>query len=379
LRLATFKISFTFAAHFGLLEKMNPNKISTEKKPILLYFHPGMATFIQKDLEIISKDWRIVLFEFRQSQKQLIPWEFLRQFLFLVRYSFIAKRLVCMFGGYHSLLPAMFGWMVKIPVWIILGGYDCYSFPEIKYGAFHKKWFSKVVSLSYRLADLLSPVHQSMIDEPYTYYNSGFPRQGFRYFIPDLKTEVITINNGYEPEKFPDLELKRTPKSFLTVARDTTGSTYFRKGIDLILEVAPLFPDFSFTIIGKPPSQDLPCAKNVHFMPPVSYYELKNIYNRHEYYLQLSIAEGFPNALSEAMLCGCIPIGSNVFGIPGLIGDTGFILKRRDLALLKALFTQIQNDDLNRLEGKARKRVSELFNLKLREDAILKVLAELKP
>ena len=338
-----------------------------------------MSTFIKKDLDIISKDYEIVLFEFRQTRKNIFLLEFLRQLLFLVKHTFSSKRIVCMFGGYHSLLPSIYGWLMHTPVWIMLGGYDCYSFSKINYGAFHKKLFSKVVSISYHFANLLSPVHASMINEPYTYYDSGYPNQGVCYFLPDLKTKIETINNGYEPNKFPDLGLNRKPMSFLTVASETTGASFFRKGIDLILEIAPFFPDFSFTIIGKTPEQLLDSSENVHFMPFVPYESLKNIYNEHQFYLQLSIAEGFPNALSEAMLCGCIPIGSNVFGIPDLIGETGFILKRRDLALLKALFTQIQNDDLNRLEGKARKRVSELFNLKLREDAILKVLAELKP
>jgi glycosyltransferase involved in cell wall biosynthesis len=336
-----------------------------------------MASFIQKDLDIISKDWEIVLFEFRQSQKGRIPFEFLRQIFFLLSYSFSAKRLVCMFGGYHSLLPSLFGRICKIPVWIVLGGYDCYSFPEIKYGAFHKKWFSRVVALSYRFADLLSPVHESMVNQPYTYYNSGYPNQGFRFFLPELKTRIETINNGYEPDKFPDLGLERKPFSFLTVARDTTGSTYFRKGIDLVLEIAPLFPEFSFTIIGKPQNQELNGAKNVTFMEPVPYVELMKIYNRHQFYLQLSIAEGFPNALSEAMLCGCIPIGSNVFGIPDLIGDSGFLLMHRDVQLLKNLFGNLKNADLKPLKGKARKRVSLIFNLDLREKAMRRVLKEL--
>jgi glycosyltransferase involved in cell wall biosynthesis len=351
--------------------------MSSNQKPVLLYFHPGMASFIRKDLAIIEQEWRIILFEFRQDQKHLVLLDFLRQFIFLFQHIWVSKRIVCQFGGYHSLLPAVFGRIFRIPVWMILGGYDCYSFPEIKYGAFHKKWFGKIVGYSYQLADLLSPVHESMVDHPYSYYPSGYPSQGFQFFLPQLKTKIETIHNGYEPDKFRDLHKSRIPNSFLTVARDTAGSTYFRKGIDLILEAAPHFPHFQFTIIGKNKDQEISLPSNIRFLPPVPYEELQQIYNDHEFYLQLSIAEGFPNALSEAMLCGCIPIGSDVFGIPDLIGDTGLILKHRDIQELITLFSGLDGLDKKGLSENARKRVSEKFNLEMREQKMLQVLRDL--
>lgn len=354
---------------------MNSNS-KEMNKPILLYFHPGMASFIQKDIKIIEKEWNVIQFEFKQNNKKLIILEFLKQLIFLIKNIFKAEKIVCKFGGYHSFLPSLFGYIFKKPVLIFLAGYDCYSFPDIKYGVFNKKIFGKITSISYKLSNLLLPVHESMVNTAYTYYKTKYQNQGFLYFIPNLKTKIKTIYYGYEPEKFFNLNKKRIKNSFLTVARETSGSTFFRKGIDLILEVAPLFPDYQFTIIGN--TQDITTPSNVKMLPPVAYEQLQEIYNSHEFYLQLSIAEGFPNALCEAMLCGCIPIGSDVFSIPFIIDNSGLILKNRNIDELIKLINQTTTLDKKQYSKKAIERISNNFKLEMREKEILKTLKELK-
>lgn len=49
-------------------------------------------------------------------------------------------------------------------------------------------------------------------------------------------------------------------------------------------------------------------------------------------YINSSWSESFPNALLEAMACGCFPIGSSVGGIPELIshGENGFLFDTKD-------------------------------------------------
>jgi glycosyltransferase involved in cell wall biosynthesis len=113
----------------------------------------------------------------------------------------------------------------------------------------------------------------------------------------------------------------------------------------------------------------------IAFLPPA---EFVPMLQRTEFYLQLSISEGFPNALCEGMLCGCIPIGSQVSSIPMIIGDTGFIIERSDLDVVRGRFAEILRTSAAErlvLAEAARARIMTHFTLAQREAAFLAVLA----
>ena len=90
-------------------------------------------------------------------------------------------------------------------------------------------------------------------------------------------------------------------------------------------------------------------------------------------FVQVSITEGMPNTLSEAMLLECIPVGSNINGIPDAIGDTGVVVKQRKVEELeKGILEALKMDS-----GKAaRQRVMDMFTIGLREEKMLKLVGE---
>jgi glycosyltransferase involved in cell wall biosynthesis len=92
--------------------------------------------------------------------------------------------------------------------------------------------------------------------------------------------------------------------------------------------------------------------------------------------MQLSISEGFPNAICEAMLSGCVPIGSDVAAIPEIIGDTGFILKKRNADMLRELVQKaIGCLELDALSVSARERIASRYPLRKRGELLLEALS----
>jgi glycosyltransferase involved in cell wall biosynthesis len=81
-----------------------------------------------------------------------------------------------------------------------------------------------------------------------------------------------------------------------------------------------------------------------------------------------------PFTLNEAMLCECIPVGSDVNGIPDAIGDTGIIVKKRSVAALEEAIRQALQ--LNKGEN-ARKRALENFSMQKHREKVLELFQKL--
>jgi glycosyltransferase involved in cell wall biosynthesis len=328
----------------------------------ILYFYAVRTSFVAKDIEMLSHRYAMIEYRTDLRKTWLYPYVFIKQAVFLLRNIRTAKAVLCFFAGYHSLLPAVFGRLFRRPVIIFMGGADAYRFPAFNYGHFNKYLIGRFTCLSARLADLLVPVDDCLMYSKSDYYNEADAIQGIGHFCKNLHTPHQTVRLEYDPGFFVCNSAKKR-NSFMTAAFGIEGASFIRKGIDLVIEVARLLPDCEFTILGcQPEAIKVPVPGNVRIVPPVTYAELPAIYAAHRFYLQLSIAEGFPSAVCESMLCECVPIGSRVAAIPFIIGDAGFILEKRDVNLLKSLIENIiSRDDLPEIGKKARQRIIENF------------------
>tara|TARA_B110000285_G_C15076280_1_gene590926 strand:- start:229 stop:1275 length:1047 start_codon:yes stop_codon:yes gene_type:complete len=339
-------------------------------KQRVFYTHSVKTSFVRKDIGLLEENFSVKTFFFDPNNKFLVPFQFLKQFFvagFLILKSDIV---ITQFAGYQSFLPALFAKIYGKPSLIILGGTDCVSFPSIRYGNFFRPGLKQFTGWSLRWATHLSPVHKSLVKSKYTYTDDDYPEQGYLAFCPKVKAPFTELFYGYDSTQFKN-DQEKIPNSFITVGF-LNPVTYFRKGIDLIVELAIAKPDYSFTIVGGT-INDLPLDKipsNVHLIDSVSYDELKDLYASHEFYFQLSICEGFPSAICEAMLCGCIPIGSDVAAIPEIIGNTGFVLKHKDNGELLQLIEVATRCDKKKYAQLARTRIVKNYPLESRNKLI---------
>lgn len=344
------------------------------KKQKALYFFVGKSSFVEKDTQIFREYFEVRTFNFEFGKKWKIPFQLVHQFIFIIAHIGSAKICFIQLSGFHSLLPTfLFNILGKKSV-IIAAGTDCHSFPSIGYGNYQRPLLSFATKLSFKLCSLILPKHQSLWHTNYTYDYKDFPEQGISYFNKGLNKPYSCIENGYDGNKFKKLD-QPVSNSFITIAGLLHRSSQQQlKGIDLILEAARHFPEFSFSIVGgeKEYFTDLP--SNITLIPKTANAELPAILSRHQYYLQLSMAEGFPNALCEAMLCECIPIGSDVFSIPEIIGTTGYILKKRNKELFFSLLRSLTVNDTEKNGALARERILNNYTLDKRKKKFEEVL-----
>lgn len=335
---------------------------------MILYTFPVRTAFIDRDLEMIGPVADIVPLVFTQSPIRL-PFFFILQFFQLLWFLPKTSQYLCFFGGYHSVLPVWFGKVFRKRCTIQAGGTDCMNMPEIGYGNFRKKWLRKATVYSFKNCCLILPVAEALVKQDYRYDSKISRKQGLLNLIPDLKTPIQVVPNGFDTDFWRDSKQPRNPLSFISVATGTSKtSRAVVKGYDLIEKLAERHPDWSFTLVGDASYHTT--NPNVLVLGKLDRMELSKLYNCHQFYLQLSSSEGFPNALGEAMACGCIPIGSAVGAIPEIIGDTGIVLQSKDVLLLESELGKILNTELPSLQTTAAKRIQTLFNFSTRKSML---------
>ncbi len=347
-----------------------------EGKEKVLYVAPSMSTFVKSDLRLLSGIYQVEVNTYDWRKKSRVPFYLFHQLVVLLAQVYSLKAIIVSFGGYWSVLPALMGRLFHIPVYIILNGTDCADFPAMNYGSLRRPMLRRMCYYSYKWARTLLPVSSSLVRSQNTYFSDAENWQGFQYFFPKLTTPHQVVYNGLDADFWQaDTRIQRQPKTFITVM---SGGQFVLKGGDLICRVAKQFPDCQFYFAGlKGPEIEIDVPANVTFLGRLTPEELRQYYSQCTFYFQLSIFEGFGCALSEAMLCGCVPIGSSVNFIPGIIGKSGFILEKRDVGLLEALLQEVialEEKELTQLSERARKSVAERFGVGVRKEALLNII-----
>ncbi|WP_421773543.1 glycosyltransferase family 4 protein [Gracilimonas sp.] len=355
-----------------------------QNTPKVLFIHLGRSSFVKEDLAIMSNFCSVSEFYFHPSNSIFtLTLNFIRQFFWLIKEISSAKACYCWFSDYHGVLPLVLSKLFNTPFIVVLGGFDCNKLEKLDYGIFCSAWRAPLGRFILRNSSYLLPVDEHLIstDEKSEHWGEAHPN-GVKKNVQGFNTPWKAVPTGYNPNVWNTGPLERS-KTVTTVALVSDQRTALIKGWDLFIETARLKPEFQFNIVGCSLSyidqlkDTYSPPKNVHFIPPQPREGLEGIYQKTSVYMQLSRAEGLPNVLCEAMMCGCIPIGSPVFGIPNAIGDTGHIIYQPKPEKISEAI-DIAHGTAKQKREKARAQISENFSLSLRSESLKSIFMELK-
>ncbi|MFV0390958.1 MAG: glycosyltransferase family 4 protein [Paludibacteraceae bacterium] len=347
-----------------------------DKRIKIVFIKPNDNTFIKVDERILKKHYDVHPILLNQKKGNFYySLNMVKMFLTLLLNLFNRNTVfVCWFADYHAAVMVLAAKLVRKKSLIFIGGQEAVCYRELGKGVYRKKIRAAFVGYSLRNTDLIIANHKSLIYHENYYYNPENPHiDGIKHYVKGLKTPIEIIYNGIDPEKFVrDYSIKKEENCVLTVGTMGQIGDFYNKGFDLFIQVAQRMPDLKFILIGLNPNFLTWTEENYHFstipnltiIPFCPQDILNENYNKAKVFVQASITEGMPNSLNEAMLLECIPVGSNINGIPDAIGDTGVIIKHRNVNEIEQ---GIRSALAMNTAEEARKRVIELFSLEKRE------------
>lgn len=333
------------------------------------------TSFVIKDIETLKSIGYEVL--------EITSPPFKNSFLFLANrinellrgLFFISKSncVIIWFSDYHGLIPLLISKIFSVKSVVMVGGYDAVSDKKINHGIFSKNNLrQKIARINYKLASQIWVVDETLSKGCPEAFLQNKINSGLINWIPQIEKKIKVVPTSYS-STFWKKSQPKFPKTILTVANFNDSRVLKLKGIPLVLKLAKELPNFNFKIVGlkfKSIIHQEKIPSNVKFIETKNKIELRDYFSESQFYIQASRLEGLPNALCEAMLCECIPIGNSVFGIPKAIGSTGLLFNgSRDIEKIK-FFLNGQN---NKTGKEARQRIITLFNEKKRVKEFKKI------
>tara|TARA_B100000575_G_scaffold282459_1_gene274167 strand:+ start:10859 stop:11914 length:1056 start_codon:yes stop_codon:yes gene_type:complete len=282
-----------------------------------------------------------------------------------------SKIVISWFNDYHAFIPILFSKLFFKKSVIIVGGYDAIVDEQNHHGLFFKRGIRSIIArINYSLVSEIWVVHKSL-ENGCNYAKEKFNIiSGVRSFFNNKRIVIKEINTGYDT-KFWDYDKKNEKTGVLTAAFFSDQRVIKIKGLRIFNMLASLLPEVQFTIVGETKIQIdnfIDLNPNVQVVGVQTRTEMKQHYQNNKFYFQGSRLEGLPNSVCEAMLCGCVPIGSRVFGIPDIIGNTGILFDtEKDLVQIKEF---IELDIGEKDSQRARNRVISKFDITRRTEKI---------
>lgn len=329
----------------------------------VLFIKTANSSFIKKDEAFLKRNYVTKVFHFKYGDFFRVLLSEIELSLWLSKHIRDSKLIFIWFADYHSLIPILIAKVLGRKSIVVVGGYDVAYMPELSYGVFVRKFRGFCARFSLKNASFVLPVAESLVRD-------------INVNVGKVKGNIEVIQTGYNHEQWK-LDGAKDANLVLTVGGVDSYQRFRIKGIDFFIEIAKRMPDLEFVIVGVTDK----CRHDIEKVFPdnltivgwVQQDELLRYYQKARVYAQFSLREGLPNVLCEAMLCECVPVGSDIESIAKAIGDCGFILKERNADEAVKLIEKAMS--LPESFGKkARKRIMENFTLEQRENKIISLM-----
>jgi len=268
--------------------------------------------------------------------------------------------LVCWFASVYAFVGVFTAKFLSVKSIVMIGGVDVAKDEALQYGVWLSPWRARLARYVLRNATAILAVDPSL-------------KEKAKALASYDGVNIHYVPTGYDPEYWKPLNEKK--RLILSVARVRDRRTALVKGLDTLVEAAWKMPDTRFIVVGvdREIGRFLRPPVNMEMLEPVDRNALLPLYRQAKVYCQPSRHEGLSNALCEAMLCGCIPVATDVGGNPTAVGTEGFLVPASSVdVLLPALRKALSSSET--LGEKARARVVSLFPKKKREGDLLRLL-----
>lgn len=327
-------------------------------KKKILFIKRGNTRFENNDIEILSRKFDVKIYEPNFSNlfscityiknTDLIFYWFPNDYKFIISIigKFFRKRIFVIGGGQMSTADNK----------------NNRKFAKVKYRFFHR-----ILGIGcLKLADKVVAVSKYELNGLSRYVN----KKSIKLIYNSINTNLFSFKN------------KKRDNNLIITVSGLKNTHYFRKGLDIFVNISKKMPEYNFVLIGKDSNdgtfQKVENNVNNNFLltGSVTDLELDEWMQKASIYCQFSRQEGFGVALAEAMACGCIPVVSSYGAIPEVAGkDAFFISKKYDYEDIERKIIEALKSNIDR--NIFSKRINNLFNDHVRDDILLNEVSNL--
>ena len=313
------------------------------------------AGFIRTDLELLRRIEDVVAVPPSRLPR---PW-------FKVRALRRTRLAYAWFADLSNVDTGILCSLLHKPFVLCVAGYELADLPEIGYGLQGRRLLRSTVRSTVRHADLLLFLTEELLREARARYPEAAERM--RVLPPAFDASFWTPATG-------------GPRSDVTSVIAADELPRFRvKGGTALLDAARRMPSQQFALVGVRPSLHEKLRSqvppNVRVLGRIGRDALRDQYRRSAVIVQPSLREVFPNAVCEAMLCGCIPAVSDLPSMREAVGDVGFIARPTAEEVSEALAHALAAPDSYR--ARARARIADGYGIERRLQGLQALLQTL--